>query len=110
MENRGKMIRNFYNESITKDEQSDLVKRIMALPDKMIDELWFRIGYIESAHGTNKALSPENIKRIKGSEKAAQSFFVSVFEETHIYRIKTFLDEVELECGIQRPKEPIETD
>lgn len=82
----------------------------MALPDKMIDELWFRIGYVESAHGTNKALSPENIKRIKESEKAAQSFFVSLFEETHIYRIRTFLDEVELECGIQKPARPTETD
>jgi hypothetical protein len=94
--------KNWYGETLTEEERSELVKRIMALPENMIDELWFRIGYILASHGSNKAISPEDVKKIKKSEKEAWRSFEPVFEEAHIYRIKTFLDEVEIECGIRK--------
>ena len=61
----------------------------------------------ELHHSKGHAFLQEQIQR---DNQTAQSFFISLFEETHIYRIRTFLDEVELECGIQKPARPTETD
>ncbi len=100
--NNHSYLSNWYHETITEKEYNDILGRIMKLPEDKIDELWFRVGYIHSNKGENKAIKPSDVKRIKESEDAARSFFVPLFEETHIYRIKTFLDEVEIECGIQK--------
>ncbi len=91
-----KDLSNEYGESITLEEAQLLIDRIRALPPKKIDLLWREIGFIYSDRNErNMALTDEALDKIKNTQEGAETYFVSMFNETHIERIKEKLELIE---------------
>ena len=87
---------NEYGESITLEEAQLLIDRIRALPPKKIDLLWREIGFIYSDRNErNMALTDEALDKIKNTQEGAETYFVSMFNETYIDRIKEKLELIE---------------
>lgn len=86
---------NEFGEIVKRSELKKIAKRIIALPDDMIDELWFRIGFIYAERGTNKAVPDRFIKRIKESMEEAESALDALFTESRIELIRKELCAVE---------------
>jgi predicted S18 family serine protease len=88
-------ITNEFHETITKDKLAAIAKRVRALPDATIDELWFSVGFIYSEKGSNKAISQKEIKQLKKSEANAEMFVAHLFQETKVNDIEKELRKLE---------------
>ena len=94
-ESRSGNVRNEFGETLSSNELRDIARRVRGLPDLEIDRLWFKIGFIYSDRGENRAIGPDRVANIKGSENGALTEVVRLFTETKLDTIKRNLDSIE---------------
>jgi len=58
---------NEFGEEFTEKEVREITNRILKLSDRLIDELFFRCGFIYQPH-TMKALNEDNLEEIRNNE------------------------------------------
>ena len=87
-------------EKISRKELGTIASRIRCLPDKKIDELWYKMGFIYSKKGKNKALNTRRIKDIKKSTRDAEIEFLKLFEESQMASIRKNLSDIEYESNV----------
>lgn len=76
-------INNEFGETLTKDELNMAVNIVMSLSMKEIDELWFKIGWIDSEKDSGyKALPEWRLDKIKRDRKSAEGALFNLFQET----------------------------
>lgn len=84
-------MKNEFGEEFTGEEIKEITNKILKLPDKLIDELFFRCGFIYSEH-TMKALSQENIDDIRNDERTIE---FSLLSETPKKDVLKNLEDIE---------------
>jgi len=77
------------------------MNRILKLPDRLIDELFYRCKLIYMEHDFNQALSGEGIEDMR-EEKDQSQFFLEFINETPKEDILKNLKDIEEEAKIQR--------
>lgn len=93
--NKSNIVYNELGEGLTNKEISELASRVRKLPEKSIDELWFRLHFIYTEKGQNKAMSPENMVLIKKSQNGAEILVENLFTEESISDIRRELEKIE---------------
>jgi hypothetical protein len=88
-------VRNEFGETLSSNELRDIARMVRDLPDLEIDRLWFKIGFIYSDRGVNRAIGPDRVANMKGSENGALTEVVRLFTETKLDTIKRNLDSIE---------------
>ena len=83
-------MRNEFDELIDWEDVASTVDRIVSLPDNLIDELYFRCGFIYAGH-TMKALSQKEIDEIRKDAKFVEGLLI----ETPMDDVLRKLDDIE---------------
>jgi DNA-binding MarR family transcriptional regulator len=87
---RSNYLRNEFWELIDNEEVRSVTDRIVRLPDNLIDELYFRCGFIYPDH-TMKALSQKEIDEIRENSRVVEGLLL----ETPMEEVVKNLDDIE---------------
>ena len=88
------LMENEFGEIYTEQEVKEINDRILKLPDRLIDELFYRCGFIYMPH-TMKALNDDVLEEIRNDEKTVE---FSLLAETHKIEVLENLNKIEKEA------------
>lgn len=88
-------MKNEFGETFEEEEIKEITQRILKLSDKLIDELFYRCGFIYEPHKF-KALNEDNIEEIRNDEKEIE---FSLLIETHKKDVLKNLEDLEKEAN-----------
>ena len=74
--------KNYLGERVSKKFINKAGEKIMKLPKSEIDEIWYKMGWIEESHGKNKALPDWRLEKIKNEKDWAKQSLINLFLES----------------------------
>jgi len=73
---------NEFGEIIDSKFMDKAVKKIRKLPKEKIDEMFYKLGWVDLERGQNKALPDWRLEKIKKEKNSINSFLINLFQET----------------------------